>query len=502
MDQIARRYAPLSRDHIPGFPNKIPKVDWSRNLPTFKDDGRKDAALHLVRFHMHIRKLKVDFPEDCLMKIFLATLEDEAQSWYESSPPACIYCLKDFHAMFIERYKDSYPSLNLVQDCCKNAYSFIESLEKFYEDDNFMDQEIMEALYENPFQQHEENLEDSHQDAQEILQPDQDLSAMGTDEREELVSCLPTEEDSMQVADSDNDHSPISDQHSDCDDQAYLVLNPEKESFVVEIIDSGMDSNVLMTSEQSLHEEVIQSVHEQQGEIFVQVSNESPFNNSVINDSLSSLSRRKQKPLSPLSEEEIDQLLKGLVIAQATTDLQCTHSQESVGETSSSFEKDDYLVISFVDQQTDKAVMFDNLEDCFLFKNDLDHEVERDNMPEFFMVKEPTANTHMAEAYTSLCLSINQQSIVLSDQNEASTYIFNVGSQGKIVFQDYQDPFGILLQALEKINLAWFMIINFGFSGYFELPTGSSFRLLEKSESRNLVCSHLLDWLHWKAHYT
>jgi len=47
MDRIARRYAPMSRDHIPVFPNKIPKVDWSRNLPTFKDDGKKDAALHL-----------------------------------------------------------------------------------------------------------------------------------------------------------------------------------------------------------------------------------------------------------------------------------------------------------------------------------------------------------------------------------------------------------------------------------------------------------------------
>jgi len=49
------------------------------------------------------------------------------------------------------RYKESYPSLNLVQDCCKHAYGFIESLEKYYEDDNFMDEEIMEALYENPF---------------------------------------------------------------------------------------------------------------------------------------------------------------------------------------------------------------------------------------------------------------------------------------------------------------------------------------------------------------
>ena len=143
MDLLARRYAPMSRDHIPGFPNKIPKVNWQRNLPMFKDDDRNDAALHLVRFHMHICKLKVDFPEDFLTKIFMATLEGEARSWYEILPTACIYCLKDFHALFIERYQESYPSLNLVHDYCKHASNFIESLEKYYEDDNFMDDEIM-----------------------------------------------------------------------------------------------------------------------------------------------------------------------------------------------------------------------------------------------------------------------------------------------------------------------------------------------------------------------
>ena len=108
----------------------------------------------------------------------------------------------------------------------------------------------------------------------------------------------------------------------------------------------------------------------------------------------------------------------------------------------------------------------------------------------------------MAEAHTSRCIPIPRKSIVLSDQNEGSTCIFATGSQDKIVLQDYQDPFGILLQALEKINVAWFVIISLGFSGYCEFPTCTSFRLLEKSESRNLVCSHLLDWLHWKSHYT
>ena len=102
--------------------------------------------------------------------------------------------------------------------------------------------------------------------------------------------------------------------------------------------------------------------------------------------------------------------------------------------------------------------MFDNIEDCFLFKNDLDHEVEgyeleRDKMLEFRMVKEFTTNTQMAEAYTSLFPPITQQLVVLSDQNEGSTCIFVVGSQDKLVVQDFQDPFDILLQAPEKMNV-------------------------------------------------
>ena len=50
--------------HIPGFPNRIPKLDWQTGLPKFKDQKNDDAALHLVRFHMHIHKLGVKLHED------------------------------------------------------------------------------------------------------------------------------------------------------------------------------------------------------------------------------------------------------------------------------------------------------------------------------------------------------------------------------------------------------------------------------------------------------
>ena len=60
-----------------------------------------------------------------------------------------------------------------------------------------------------------------------------------------------------QIAECDNVRIATSELHSDCDDQEYLVLKPIKESSTIEIIDRVLDSHV----------------HEQQGEIFVQVMN-------------------------------------------------------------------------------------------------------------------------------------------------------------------------------------------------------------------------------------
>jgi len=155
-----RRYAPLDRSKIPGFPNPLPKFDWSKNLPLFKDETRDDAALHLLKFHMHIRKFKVKFHEDCLMKIFTVTLEEKARSWYENLPASSICSLKHFHAAFHDKYKGSYSSLLLIQDCCDNFESFIQYLENYYDDDDqFMDHEILEVLKEKPFQKVEALLE-------------------------------------------------------------------------------------------------------------------------------------------------------------------------------------------------------------------------------------------------------------------------------------------------------------------------------------------------------
>ena len=98
-------------------------------MPTFKDDDRKDAALHLVRFHMHVCKLKIYFPKDFSMKMFMATLEGKARSWYEGLPEGNLCSLKYFHRMFSKNYVKYNLSLSHLQSCCDYSEGFISYLQ-------------------------------------------------------------------------------------------------------------------------------------------------------------------------------------------------------------------------------------------------------------------------------------------------------------------------------------------------------------------------------------
>jgi hypothetical protein len=159
----------MNRAHIPGFPNRLPCIDWQTYFPKFKDTEGEDDALHLVWFHMHVPKLGVELHEGFLMKTFMETFEGKAGSWYEKLPAPSLYSLKDFHIVFFENYKGSYPSLLLVQNCCDHFENFIQNLEKFYGDEEFMDEEILEALYENPFH-HQQEMVSSLLDENETKQ--------------------------------------------------------------------------------------------------------------------------------------------------------------------------------------------------------------------------------------------------------------------------------------------------------------------------------------------
>ena len=77
------RYAPMNLSSIPGYPNRISKIEWLTYLPIFKDQKDDDASIHLFRFHKHIHKLGVELHEDSLMKMFMVSLEGDVRSWYE-----------------------------------------------------------------------------------------------------------------------------------------------------------------------------------------------------------------------------------------------------------------------------------------------------------------------------------------------------------------------------------------------------------------------------------
>ena len=115
----------MNWSHIPGFPNPMPKVDWLDDLPIFKDEKKDNAALHLVRFHLHVHSFKVQIPEDCLMKMFMTTLEGKAWSWYKGLVDGLLYSLTKFHDEFYEMYKECHTSLLLVKYCCKHSVGFI-----------------------------------------------------------------------------------------------------------------------------------------------------------------------------------------------------------------------------------------------------------------------------------------------------------------------------------------------------------------------------------------
>ena len=100
----------MNREHIPGFPHKMPEVDWLKNLPTFQGEHVDNPLLHLIKFHIHVWKFKAQWHEHYLMKMFMETLEGKARVWYEWLEPRSLFSLRDMHQVFYKNYKGNSPS--------------------------------------------------------------------------------------------------------------------------------------------------------------------------------------------------------------------------------------------------------------------------------------------------------------------------------------------------------------------------------------------------------
>ena len=70
-----------------------------------------------------------------------------------------------FTQYFSKKYRETYPSFILIEDCCDHFENFIQELESAYGDQEFMDDEILDALNENHFHCHEKIMDYSIDDS-------------------------------------------------------------------------------------------------------------------------------------------------------------------------------------------------------------------------------------------------------------------------------------------------------------------------------------------------
>ena len=190
----------MSRDHIPGFPHKMPQVNWDDNLPVFQGEKFDDPLLHLIKFHIHVWRLKVEWHEDCLMKMFMLTLEGKARGWYEWLRTGSLFSLRDLHMKFYDHYKENSPYLLLEGSCCNQSEGLIEYLAGIYEDlGNWQPEDLVAAIHEFHTQDnYHKNLDESIEE--EINQ--------GTEEIPQDIPAIMNNDSSSLIAEAQEDIQP------------------------------------------------------------------------------------------------------------------------------------------------------------------------------------------------------------------------------------------------------------------------------------------------------
>ena len=123
----------MIRDHIPRIPHKLPQINWDKSLLMFQDEKIDDPLLHLIKNHIYVWGLKVEWHKDYLMKMFMATLEGKARNWYEWLEPGILFSLKDFHKYFINTIQGIvhlYHQLKIVVINLRISYNTLQIVMK------------------------------------------------------------------------------------------------------------------------------------------------------------------------------------------------------------------------------------------------------------------------------------------------------------------------------------------------------------------------------------
>ena len=152
----------MSRDHIPGFPHKMPQLCWDDNLLVFQGEKFDDPLLHLIKFHIHVWKIKTKWHEDYLMKMFMLTLEGKERDWYEWLESRSLFSLKYMHGVFYEEYKENPSYLSWTANCCDQSQNFIQYLFDIDEDVvNMHPEDLLASIHESHTQEkYHKNLDE------------------------------------------------------------------------------------------------------------------------------------------------------------------------------------------------------------------------------------------------------------------------------------------------------------------------------------------------------
>jgi hypothetical protein len=452
----------MNRSHIPGFSNCIPHINWQKYLPKIEDGKGNDVALHLIRFHMHICKLGVEFHEDCLMKMFMATLEGRARLWYEGLKPGNLYSLKDFHITFFKHYGESKLSSLVFEDCCEFCEHFIKYLENLFGNEECMNDEIIEALYEYSSQQ-------------------------------QIVAPLVEGEVDQEIVVGSHFPSPELDEDIQQDFQQDRVfqgcLSPPMNDMVVQIL-SGLDMD-----EDSEIASMETSSNEQTNDIEFQESNKTMY--TTFQSEIQKDNEEVVVLFDSFENCGFENASMGTLNCEIVDDVSFSHLQED-------YEKELIFIDSFESQNDSPQANFQKFNET---KSELfDEQEDAHNMVSIFEGVQECMNVfvEMHGEVDKPIVAVSLENILRTEEieqeqqtlmKEACLYVF--AHQEEIFFHGFKDPVAILLQSSVKEEFVSFISSSFGFNFCFQLQLFTFVYLLKKDVSRKKSGSQLLYWLHW-----
>jgi hypothetical protein len=97
-------YRPLDMSEIPGYPRRMPPR-YEDFLPRFSGINGECPESHMIRFWKFFEYFPIDDEaEDVVMKLFSASLHEEARRWFDSLPAASITTMEQFEGIFLANW--------------------------------------------------------------------------------------------------------------------------------------------------------------------------------------------------------------------------------------------------------------------------------------------------------------------------------------------------------------------------------------------------------------